>query len=177
MLKQIFSAIASALMSVGRMLGRVVGLPFRVLDYIVGGPPVPPMPETSMEADDVPGPAPDDRRHYEQVALAVMQWCIDSLVADGPAPIPPKMPRKIAAWLPGLTREECIFIGGADRNAVSAHIRSYELIRGVRSVRSLDRVDWPPESGFAPDHDSGGFLSALAAVDTASVAAEVPAHG
>jgi hypothetical protein len=179
MLKAVFSAIMSALRAARRVLGRIAAMPIHMLDALFGGgsPAVPPMPEVSAEADDVPAPAQDHRRHYEQIALAVMQWCVDSLVADGPAPIPPKMPRKIAAWLPGLTREECISIGCADIMAVSAHIRSYELVRAVRSVRPLDRVEWPPESGFAPDHGCGGFLSALAAADTAPFAAAVPALG
>jgi hypothetical protein len=104
----------------------------------------------------------------------VMQWCVASLVADGHSPIPPKMPRKIAEWLPGLTREECISLGCADRTAVSAHLRSYDLVRGVRSVRPLDRLEWPPETGFAPDQGSGGFLSFVADAGTAPCSAADP---
>jgi hypothetical protein len=164
MLKSVFSAIASALKAVGRVFRRVAVAPFRAIGGLfgVGGYDVPPAPEVSDEADDVPTPAPDYKVIYEQLALAVMQWCVDSLVAGDHAPIPPKMPRKVAAWLPGLTREECIAIGCADRMAVFAHLRSYDLVRGVRSVRPLDRLEWPPETGFAPDQGSGGFLSVFA---------------
>jgi hypothetical protein len=144
--------------------------PLRLVDRILGGggPPVPPMPVESSEADDVPAaPAPDYKLIYEQLAIDVLQWCCDSLVAGGHAPIPSKMPRGISAWLPGLTREECVAIGSADRMAVSAHLCSYELVRGVRSVRPLDRVEWPPETEFAPDQGSGRFLSFVAGAGTA----------
>jgi hypothetical protein len=176
MLKQIFSAVASALKAVGLLFGRVAAMPLRLFDGLLGGggSAVPPMPEVSAEADDVPAPATDYKRLYEQIALAVMQWCVDSLVAGGHAPIPTKMPRKIAEWLKGLTREECIAIGCADRMAVSAHLRNYDMLRGVRSVRSLDHLEWPPETGFAPDHGSGGFLSVLADADTATCPAAGP---
>jgi hypothetical protein len=177
MLKQIFSAVASALKAVGRLFGRVAAMPLRMLDVLLGGggPAEPPMTAVSSEADDVPPePAPDHKHLYEQIALAVMQWCLDSLVAGGQAPIPPKMPRKVAAWLPGLTRDECIALASANRMAVSAHVRSYELLRGVRSVRPLDRLEWPPEPGFAPDQGSGGFLSDLADAGTETCPASSP---
>jgi hypothetical protein len=176
MLKAVFSAIVSALKSVGRLFGRVAVAPFRMLDGLLGGvgPAVPAAPEVSAEADDVPPPPPDHKRLYEQIALAVMQWCLDSLVADHKVVIPSKMPRGIAAWLPGLARDECIALASADRMAVSAHIRSYSLMRGVRSVQPLDRLEWPPEPGFAPDQGSGGFLSVLADGGTATCSAAAP---
>jgi hypothetical protein len=178
MLKAIFSAISSALRAVCRLSGRVATWPARMLGGLFGGGglAVPPAPETSAEVDDVPpAPAPDYKMIYEQTALAVMQWCVDSLVAGTPAPIPPKMPRGISAWLPGLTREECISLGCADRMAVSAHLRTFDLVRGVRSVRPLDCLEWPPEPRFAPDEGSGGFLSVLAAAGTATSAISAPA--
>jgi len=177
MLKAVFSAIASVLKSFGRLFGRVAAAPFRMLDGMLGGggPAVPPAPEASAEAEDVPAPAQDHKHLYEQIALAVMQWCLDSLVADHKMPIPPKMPRGISAWLPGLTRDECIVLASADRMAVSAHIRSHELVRGVRSVRPLDRLEWPPEPGLAPDQGSGGFFSALADAGTGPCPAAGPA--
>jgi hypothetical protein len=178
MLKAIFSAISSALRAVCRLSGRVATWPARMLGGLFGGGglAVPPAPETSAEVDDVPpAPAPDYKMIYEQTALAVMQWCVDSLVAGTPAPIPPKRPRGISAWLPGLTREECISLGCADRMAVSAHLRTFDLVRGVRSVRPLDCLEWPPEPRFAPDEGSGGFLSVLAAAGTATSAISAPA--
>jgi hypothetical protein len=177
MLKAIFSAIAVSLKAVGRLFGRVAMWPFHQLDGLFGGGglAVPPAPNVSAEVDDVPAaPALDYKLIYERLALDVMQWCADSLVADTQAPIPPKMPRSISAWLPGLTREECISLGCADRMAVSAHLRSYDLLPGVRSVRPLDRLEWPPEPGFAPDQGSGGFLSALAGAGTATWSAADP---
>jgi hypothetical protein len=178
MLKAIFSAIASALRGIGRLFGRVAVMPFRALDGLLGGGglAVPLAPDVSAEVDDVPAvPALDYKLIYERLALNVMQWCCDSLVADTQAPIPPKMPRGISAWLPGLTRGECISLGCADKMAVSAHLRSYDLVSGVRSVRPLDRLEWPPEPGFAPDQGSGGFLSALAGAGTATWSAADPA--
>ncbi|MGM4916236.1 hypothetical protein [Tardiphaga sp. 813_E8_N1_3] len=177
MLKAVFSAIASALKSFGRMFGRIATAPFRMLDGVLGGggPDVPPAPEVSAEADDVPRVAPDHKRLYEQLPLDVMQWCCDSLVAGEQASMPPKMPRSIAAWLNGLTRDECIALACADRISVSDHIRCYDLVAGVRSVQPLDRLEWPPEPGLAPDQGSGGFLSVLADAGTATWSAAGPA--
>ena len=174
MLKQIFAAIIAGLRSIGRLLRGTAAMPFRMLDGVLGGggPDVPQMPAVSAEDDDVPAPAEDHKHLYEQVALAVMQWCVDSLVTDGPAPIPRKMPRKIGEWLPGLTREECISLACADKMAVSAHVRSFELVSGVRSVRPLDRLEWPPE--LAPDQGSGGFRSVLADAGTEPWSAASP---
>jgi hypothetical protein len=44
MLKAIVSAFVGALKAAGRILGRVVAMPFRMLDGLLGGggPPVPP---------------------------------------------------------------------------------------------------------------------------------------
>lgn len=117
-----------------------------------------------------------DRRMYEEIALSVMQWAVDSLAADSQAPMPSKMPRKLAAWLPGLSRDDLITLACSDRMAVSAHIRSHKLIPGVRSVRQLDRVEWSLESGFPPDQGSGGFLIALAATDTVPQPAAPAVH-
>lgn len=176
MLKQIFSAVASAMKAAGRLFGRVAALPFRALDSILGegGTAVPPAPEVSPEADDVPPPATDYKHLYEQLALDVMQWCCDSLVAGGQVSMLPKMPRNISAWLPGLTHDECIALACADRMAVSSHLRSYELVRGVRSVRPLDRLEWSPEPGLAPDQGSSGFLSVFADRGTATYSAAGP---
>lgn len=147
MFARIVSALVASLRAIGRVLGRIATAPFRFVNGLIGDgdPAMPPAPAVSAEADDAPAPAQDLESVYEQVALQVMQWCVDSLVAAGPAPIPPRMPRSIAEWLRGLSREECIGIGSADRTAVSAHFRGYELIQGVRRVRPLDRAEWPPE--------------------------------
>ncbi|MBN9004896.1 MAG: hypothetical protein J0H40_05720 [Rhizobiales bacterium] len=176
MLKKIFSAIAAGLKAIGRLVGGVVTAPFRALDAVLGGgSDVPPLPAATPETEDVPAPAKteDMTKVYAEVALAVMQWCVESLTADAPAPMPANMPRKIAAWLPGLTREECFALGCAELSAISAHIRSYELVRGVRSVRPLERAEWPPEPRPAPD--SGGFVTfpADGADSTLSAEAEV----
>ncbi|MBN9007114.1 MAG: hypothetical protein J0H40_17070 [Rhizobiales bacterium] len=160
MLKKIFSAIVAGLKAIGRLVGGVVTAPFRALDAAFGGgSDVPPLPAATPETEDVPAPSKteDLTKVYEQVALAVMQWCVESLTADAPASMPANMPRKIAEWLPRLTREECFALGCAEYAAVYAHIRSSELLTGVRSVRPLERVEWPPEPRPAPG--TGGLIS------------------
>lgn len=159
MLVRIFAAIVAGLRAIGRVLGRVATAPFRLIDGLIGGgdPAVPPVPAVSDEIDDAPSPAQDIKSVYEQVALQVMQWCVDSLVSNTSAPIPPRMPRGIAEWLPGLSREECIELGSASRVVVSSHLRGYELIPSVRSVRPLDRAEWSLEPALEPG--AGGLFS------------------
>jgi hypothetical protein len=103
MLRRIFAAIIAGLRSIGRMVGRAAAVPFRMFDQWFGGngSDLSQVPEVSAEHDDVPAPAEDQRHLYEQAALAVMQWCVDSLAADAPAADPvedAEDDRGVAAW-------------------------------------------------------------------------------
>lgn len=177
MLMRIVSAIVAGLKAVGRVLGRVAAAPFHMLGGLIGGgePAAPPAPTVSDEADDMPAPSQDLKKAYEQLALAVMQWCVDSLAADEPAPTNSGMSRGVSNWLPGLTREECISLATADIAAIVAHLRSHEPVPGVRSVRPLDRIEWPPES--APWQDPGKLLSVYVDEDIEPSSAAIPARG
>ncbi len=177
MLARIISAIVAGLKAVGRVLGRVAAAPFHMLGGLIGGgePAAPPPPTASDEADDMPPQPQDLKGAYEQIALAVMQWCVDSLAADEPAPTPSGMSRGVSNWLPGLTREECISLATADISAIVAHLRSHEPVPGVRSVRPLARIEWHPES--APWRDPGKLLSVLVDADTEPSSAAVPVRG
>jgi hypothetical protein len=163
MLRQILSAVVSALKSIGRFAGRLALAPLRMLGGLVGGVggnsgplAVPPPIEDYAEGDVAsvpPGPAP--QAVSEQMASIVMEWAAHSIVHESPVPLPPKLPRAVVAWLQGLTREECFAIIDAERSAVSMHLGALSLLPGVRSVRPLAPVSWKREP--MPPFDMGSL--------------------
>jgi len=169
MLNSIVAAVLTALKSVFSCARKVLSLPFRTLDAILGGggdidiPPAPELP--SEESDEVPSPKPHWEKIYENLALSVMQWCVESVELGQPAPVPPIMPRGISVWLPGLREGELIALVCAGRKGVSAHIRSQELVPGVRSVRKLEAIRWSEKP--RPERDQG-FPSFVSFADAGS---------
>jgi hypothetical protein len=157
MLKQIFSAITSALRSVGRMLGRVMAMPFRMLSGLFGGGSAPiDIPEVQPPEPVEPTPV-GNTQLYEDIANAIMSWCADSVIADRPVDLPPGLPVAVREWAPGLSRDECWTIMNAEKIAVSSHIRRLFPIQGVRPVQRLARVtQWPAEP---VEPESAGFAA------------------
>jgi hypothetical protein len=157
MLKSIIAAVLTALKSVFSCARKLVPLPFRMFDAMLGGgsdidiPPAPELP--SEEGDEVRSPAPGWESIYQNLALSVMRWCVESVELGQPAPVPPKMPRGISEWLLGLREAELIALVSAGRIGISAHIRSQELVSGVRSVRKLEAAKWPEKP--RPEWDQG----------------------
>jgi hypothetical protein len=146
MLKLIFSAIAVILRAVARMLGRVAAAPFRMLNRLFGGSAGPiDMPEVAPPEPVEPTPT-DNTQLYADIANAIMRWCADSVIADRPIDLPPRLPIAVREWLPGVTRDECWTIMNAEKTAVSAHIQRLFPIPGVRPVQRLTRLTkWPAE--------------------------------
>ena len=170
-MRQILSAVVSALKSIGRFAGRIAIAPLRMLGGLVGGAvgscgplAVPPTIEDYAEGDVASAPpAPDMKAVGEQLASIVMEWAAHSIVHEQPVPLPPKLPRALAAWMPGLTRDEYFAIINADRSQVPMHLRALSLLPGVRSVRPLDPVKWqkePMQSSF--DMGSPSFVTIAA---------------
>jgi len=149
MLRLIVSSIRSALRSAFRFIGRAMSLPGQLLGGFVGVPDPGDMPEQAPPEDLSAGrnEPVDNSEVYEAVANLVRMWCADSLIDDRPAPLPPKLPRKILEWLPGLTRDECDAIIQVDNYSVSAHCQGLYDIAGVRPVGRLPAMqEWPPET-------------------------------
>lgn len=131
----------------------VLSAPFR----LVGGGGASMPPEVPMPAPYVDEPPRKDMTAvYDEIARAIMNWSADSLLADEPVPVPPKLPREFREWLPGLSRDECLAIVEADAMAVSSHIMGLFTLPGVRTVQTLRAVVWPPE---APVVESPGFAA------------------
>jgi hypothetical protein len=169
MLKFIVAAVLSAFKAVFSCARKVASLPFRVLNAILGGGSdidIPPAHEvTSEESDEAPSPKTDWVKIYENLALLVMRWCVESVELGQPAPVPPKMPRGLSEWLPGLRESELVALVSSGRMGISAHIRSQELVPGVRSVRKLEAIKWPEKP--RPEWDRG-FPSFVSFADAGS---------
>jgi hypothetical protein len=157
MLRSIAAAIISALRSLTGFARRVVAAPFQMLGNIFGGagdPPAVPPVETPTPDDDEPAPGPNMDLVYKQLANIVMTWAAESVVDGQPRPMPQKFPRELSKWLPGISLDEAYAIISATEAEVSAHLRSRELIHGVRSVRPLEPAVWPKESCPSLERDS-----------------------
>jgi hypothetical protein len=177
MLRSVITAVVSALRSLGRLVGRTTAAPFVALNSLIGGgggvagAPIE-IPEVAAPEVVVPSKAVDNTRLYEDIAIAVMTWCADSLIADTPAPVSTKLPLGVREWLPGLTRVECDAIIEADKTAVSAHLQRLFDLHGVRPVQPLRPLrEWPPAPMpmMAPDTD--GFAAIAARYELARSAA------
>ncbi|CUT11470.1 hypothetical protein BF49_2550 [Bradyrhizobium sp.] len=153
-MRALISAIISALKSAFACGLAVLSAPFRMFGG-GGGQGMPP--EIPMPQPYVDKPAPRDMTAvYDEIARILMTWAADSIIADEPVPVPPKLPREFREWLPGLSRDECDKLMEADKMAVSAHVRGLFAIPGVRKVMPLRAVVWPPE---APIEESPGFAA------------------
>ncbi len=166
MLRSVIGAIVSALKSLGRLAGHVATAPFRAVARVIGGGGGD-MPATAEAApyegdEDQPRRGPDIDAVYRELALAVRTWCADSIIDGQPGPLPPKFPRALEAWLPGITFDEARDILDASERAISEHLRSRELIPGVRSVRPLQAAVWPDDSPPAPNQGSHSFVTVAA---------------
>lgn len=152
-MRSIIFAIIAACKTAFNLGAMVLSWPLRMLFGDRGGggeAPEVPMPQP------LPEPPEDRTKIYEDIARAVMNWAAESVIADRPVDLPPRLPIGIREWLPGLSREECYNIMGADRSVVWAHIQGISALPGVRPVQRLQGGQtWPaelrmPEStGFA----------------------------
>lgn len=147
MLKAVFVAIFAALKAIGGLARRVAAAPFEALARAFGDD-VPPVPQPAAPAvmdDDEPSPRPTMDAVYRELAIAARTWAANSIIAGQPEPLPPKFPRAMQEWLRGISVDEAHAIINASESQVFAHLRSSELIAGVRSVRLLEPAVWPEE--------------------------------
>lgn len=165
MLKAIVTAIVAALKAIGGFARRVAAAPFAALAGAFGSgidqSVVPTVAPSAADGDDEPAPGPNLDAVYKELANIVMTWAADSIVdgQPGPLPSPRPFPRVIAEWLRGISLDEAHVLINASENEVCAHLRSRELIPGLRSVRPLDPVEWPEEPRPEYSRDSPEFVS------------------
>ena len=155
MMKAIVTAIISAFKAIGSFARRVAAAPFQALAHAFGGdvPAVPPVAAPATEDDEDVAPRHDMAGVYRELAIAARTWAANSILACQPEPLPPRFPRAMQEWLRGITPDEAHAIINASEKQVFAHLRSSELIDGLRSVRPLEPAVWPGE--FGPlDQDS-----------------------
>lgn len=158
MLRAILSAIVNALRSGARFLGRVAKFPLRLINGLFGG--------GYDDMSELPEPEPyrapenfpvDNQDAYREIACAVTRWAAESIIADRPEPVPPKLPRPIQEWLPGLSRDECWRLMNASERDVSAHLQGLFAIDAVPKVRPLQAKEWPPEPQLPADMGHPAF--------------------
>jgi hypothetical protein len=171
MFRSIINAIGSVIRSLGRIVRGVLAFPGRVIHGILGGggpvSDIPGPPPVSIDSDDAPGAefAEALERSYAMMAAIIQAWAASSLSAGAYQPIQGKLSRAVEEWLPGLRPSELLAIIDATPEAVSAHLRSQELIPGVRSVRPLAAIAWvddtpkPAPEEPAPGHLMTAYLS------------------
>lgn len=144
---RLFSAIAAALRSVFAAGRAAIALPFRLLGSIGGGGYA--LPPEDDEDDPVvapatpPAPKIDMQKMWRDHAIVLQSWCADAVAMGGPMPIPPRLPRAIRQWAPGLSPDECREIYRSSETAVSAHLQGLFNIPGVRKVAPLPLANWP----------------------------------
>ena len=184
MFRAIINAVVAALRSIGRAGRTLLGFPGRIIHSLLGGggpvSDIPSPPEVSIDSDD--GATADFtaalERSYAMMAAIIQAWAASSLSAGAYQPVQGKLSHAVAEWLPGLRPSELLAIIDATPEAVSAHLRSRELIAEVRSVRPLDAISWvddmlQPE----PDSPAPGFLSAAYQHETERFQAALEAEG
>lgn len=171
-MKSLFAAIGTALRAAFSFLRSVISIPGRLVAGLLGGtaevPPAGDSPLVEELQAELSETAEVTRRNAEKIAAIVSAWCADSMIAGRPlpAPVPPRVTRAVANWVPGLTREECAELVCAGKDAVCEHIAGTCAIVGVRPVQRLDPLSaWAPaQLSFEP---SPGFLATSLALQDA----------
>jgi hypothetical protein len=160
-LKAVFSAIVGALNAAGRILGRVIATPFRMLDGLLGGGGSPvPLEIPEVLAPETVKPTFDRVAMYADIANAVMAWCADSVIADRPVTLPPHLPIALREWMPGLNRAECSALMNADKIAVCDHLERTVALPGVRPVQPLRPLrEWPEAPALVVAPETASFAA------------------
>jgi hypothetical protein len=184
MLRSIAAAIVSMLLSIGRIGRGILAFPGKVIQGFFGGGgavsdiPGPPPVSIDSDAGDTADFTAALERSYAMMAAIIQAWAARSLTAGAYQPIEGKLSRSVEAWLPGLRPSELLAIIDATPEAVCAHLRSRDLIAGVRSVRPLDAVAWVDDTPQpAPEEPAPGFLMTAVLHDTARFRAVREAAG
>ncbi|ACF02296.1 hypothetical protein Rpal_3797 [Rhodopseudomonas palustris TIE-1] len=159
----ILSAIAGALRSVFAAGRAVMSLPFRLLGSIGEGgyvmPPEDDEDEPIVAQATPPAPVFDLQEIWRDHAIVLQSWCADAVAMGGPMPIPPRLPRAVQQWAPGLSPDECREIYRSSETAVSAHLQGLFDIPGVRKVAPLPLANWPIDVAGPQSDDAEPVLT------------------
>lgn len=149
MFKSIMKAIGAALRATFSVLRNVISIPGRLVAGLLGGSASPPPAGDSPLVTNLKEQIAEEQAsqtNYKRIAEAIWSWCIDALIAEGPVPVPPFLPRAVKEWLPGIMPEEAERLVSADKTAIEAHVRGLFPLPGVRPVQPLAAVEnWAPE--------------------------------
>jgi hypothetical protein len=150
-MKSIFAAIGTVLRAAFTLVRSLISISGRLVAGLLGGSAAPPpagdsplvesLREEYQAQNEVSG------KNTENIAAIVSAWCADSMIAGRPLPppLPPRVTRAVANWLPGLTREECAELVCAGEDVVCEHIAGICSIAGVRPVQRLEALPaWAP---------------------------------
>jgi hypothetical protein len=97
-------------------------------------------------------------REQERIALVVGAWARDTVRHRARVIIPRIVGRAIAAWLPGLTATEIMYVSNAGAFGIRHHLFGTDRIAGVRHVQPLPEavLVWPrPKLVADPQSDRG----------------------
>jgi hypothetical protein len=166
-MRSILAAIGAALRGVFSFL---VTFPMSLLGAMFGGTAAPaPAGDSPLVADlkaqssvrNAQAIAEHAEQHAERIAQRIASWAMDSVIADRPVPepTPPHVPRSVANWLPGLTRDECLKLIACDSKQSAAHVAGTAHIEGVRAVQKLYAEPWPPALSMGPEEAEPHFIA------------------
>ena len=162
-MRAIISAIISACKTLFGIAAAMLSAPFRILFPGGGGRGHVEIPDVAPEVEIPPAPGPDYTKMYAELAVIVMRWCAESILAEAPMPIPPKFPRGVQEWVRGLTIDECHTIIEASERAVSAHLEGIFHIPSVRKMLPLSAAEWKePAPACASGSPSRGLAATAA---------------
>ena len=97
-------------------------------------------------------------REQERIALVVGAWARDTVRNRARVVIPRIVGRAIAAWLPGLTAAEIMYVSNAGAFDTKHHLFGTDRISGVRPVQALPEavLVWPrPRLVADPERERG----------------------
>jgi len=156
-MRRIFAAIGAALRAAFSAFRFAISIPGRAIAWLLGGTAAPAPVGDSPLVEELKDELENSRaaalaassEAASKLAAAIRMWCCAALEADGPVPVPayPQVSRQVAAWLPGLTRNECQTLALAKENEISDHVDGRRTIAGVRPVQRLQPLPaWGPAS-------------------------------
>jgi hypothetical protein len=164
-MRSILVAIGAALRGAFSFL---IAFPVGLLGAVFGGSAVPAPSGDSpivaqLKAQSSARTAEQIADNAERIARRIASWAMDSVIADQPVPgpTPPHVPRAVANWLPGLSRDECLKLITCDYKHILAHVARTAHIEGVRAVAKLDVEPWPLVMQMAPEEAEPIFTHAM----------------
>jgi len=162
------AAIAKAALEI---VMKLLGIPMRIVGGLLGGGGVTADHQLAAARDlaaDLRADVEWENKEVEMLrqrdldaarratARAVWRWSAGSVLDGATAVLPPRLPRSVGAWLPGLDYAAIFALANAGAEAVKAHISGISQIPGVPAVAPLSPVVVrypPPPAADAPPRE------------------------